>query len=149
MREVLRYLGVLLLFGIGAVHLYEYFADDYRLIPTIGVLFLVNFAGATAIGLLLASPLESLPGVRNVPIAGRAPHALVALGGIGFAAGTIIGLLISEVGTLFGFQESGYRTIIKLALGLESATIVVLAGFLALEMLRLRAPTPTEARRFH
>ncbi|NKZ05579.1 hypothetical protein [Actinomadura latina] len=138
MRDLLRYLGALLLFGIGALHLYEYFADDYRDVPTIGVLFLLNFAGAVALGLLLVSPLGSLPGVRSVPAAGRAAHALVALGGIVFAAGTIIGLLISETGTLFGFQEGGYRTVIAVSLGLESAAVVVLAGFLALEARRMR-----------
>lgn len=138
MRDVLRVAGALLLFGVGAVHLYEYFADDYRVIPTIGVLFLVNFAGAVALGLLLLSPLGSLPVLRSAPDGGRAAHALVALGGIGFAAGTIIGLLISETGTLFGFQEGGYRTVIMVALALESATIVVLAAYSALEAGRLR-----------
>ncbi|MDL4774190.1 hypothetical protein [Actinomadura xylanilytica] len=138
MRFLLRYLGVLLLFGIGAVHLYEYFADHYRVVPVIGVLFAINFAGAVVLGLVLASPLSSLPGIGSVPIAGRAPQALVALGAIIFALGTIIGLLISEQGTLFGFHEYGYRTTVMLALGLESGAVVVLAGFLALEMRRLR-----------
>lgn len=139
MRDLLRVAGALLLFGVGAVHLYEYLADDYRDIPTIGVLFLVNFAGAVALGLLLLIPLGSLPVIRSVPAAGRAAHALVALGGIGFAAGTIIGLMISETGTLFGFQETGYRTVIMVALGLESAAIVVLAAYVALEVGRMRA----------
>ncbi|WP_329521008.1 hypothetical protein [Spirillospora sp. NBC_01491] len=138
MRFLLRYLGVLLLFGIGAVHLYEYFADHYRVVPVIGVLFAINFAGAVVLGLVLASPLSSLPGIGSVPIAGCAPQALVALGAIIFALGTIIGLLISEQGTLFGFHEYGYRTTVMLALGLESGAVVVLAGFLALEMRRLR-----------
>ncbi|MEV4002729.1 hypothetical protein [Actinomadura sp. NPDC049753] len=140
MSYALRYLGVLLLFGIGAVHLYEYFADYYRVIPVIGVLFVLNFAGAVVLALTLASPLRSLPGLSAVPVFGRAPHALVALGAIVFSLGTIIGLLISEQGALFGFHEYGYRTTVMLALGLESGVIVVLSAFLALEVRRLRLP---------
>ncbi|SNR49012.1 hypothetical protein [Actinomadura mexicana] len=140
MSHLLRYLGVLLLFGIGAVHLYEYFADYYRVIPVIGVLFLLNFAGAVVLGLVLAGPLRSLPGLGSVPIAGRAPHALVALGAIVFLLGTLIGLLISEKAALFGFHEYGYRTTVELALALESAAVVALTAFLALEMRRLRPP---------
>ncbi len=137
-RDTLRHVGVLLLFGIGAVHLYVYFADHYSVIPIIGPLFLVNFAGAVLLGLLLAIPLESLPLVGSITVAGRTPHAFVALGAILFALGTIIGLLISEAGTLFGFHEYGYRTVIVLTLGLEFAVIVVLGGFLALETRRMR-----------
>ncbi|WP_131736621.1 hypothetical protein [Actinomadura roseirufa] len=137
---LLRYLAALLLFGVGAVHLYEYFADHYRVIPVIGNLFLANFAGSVALGLALAAPLGSLRLVRSLPLVGRAPHAFVALGGIGFLLGTIIGLIISEQATLFGFHEYGYRATVWLALGLESAAVVVLAGFLALEGRRARTP---------
>lgn len=140
MSNALRYLGVLLLFGIGAVHLYEYFADHYRVVPVIGVLFVLNFAGAVVLALALAGPLRSLPGLSSVPVAGRAPHALVALGAIVFSLGTLIGLLISEQGALFGFHEYGYRTTVMLALGLESGVVVVLSAFLALEARRLRPP---------
>jgi hypothetical protein len=138
MRDLVRYLGVLLLFGVGAVHLYEYYADDYRVIPTIGILFLLNFIGGVVLGLLLALPLGSLPLVRSVPVAGRAAHALVALVGIAYAAATIIALMISETGTLFGFREDGYGPAITAALGVESAAVVVLAAFVALEARHLR-----------
>lgn len=140
MSNVLRYLGVLLLFGIGAVHLYEYLADHYRVIPIIGVLFLLNFVGAVVLALALAAPLRSLPGLSSVPVVGRAPHAPVALGAIVFSLGTLIGLLISEQSALFGFHEYGYRTTVMLALGLESGVVVVLSAFLALEVRRLRRP---------
>ncbi|MFB4307339.1 hypothetical protein [Actinomadura sp. GTD37] len=136
LRHVLRYLGVLLLFGIGAVHLYEYLANHYRVIPVIGPLFGLNFVGAVVLGLVLASPLRSLPGVRSVPVFGRAPLALVALGAAGFVLGTIIGLLISEQASLFGFHEYGYRSGIVLALALEGAAVVVLLGFAVLELRR-------------
>ena len=56
-----RFLGALSLLAVGAVHLqqYEYL---YSTIPTIGTLFLLNFAGATALGLGLLAPVERLLG---------------------------------------------------------------------------------------
>ncbi|MBD2891150.1 hypothetical protein ABT299_10710 [Spirillospora sp. NPDC000708] len=135
---LLRHLSALLLFGVGAVHLYEYMADYYRVIPIIGPLFAANFASAVVLGISLLVPLASIPLVRSLPLIGRAPHALVALGGIVFLLGTIIGLLISEQATLFGFHEYGYRTTVWLALGLESAAVLTLAGYLALETRRIR-----------
>ncbi|MFA1541774.1 hypothetical protein [Actinomadura monticuli] len=135
---MLRYAGVLLLFGIGAVHLYEYLADHYRVIPTIGGLFVLNVVAAVVLGFVLASPLRSPAAVRSVPVLGRAPHAFVALGAAVFALGTIIGLLISEQASLFGFHEYGYRTGIVLALALEGAAVVVLLGFATLELRRAR-----------
>ncbi|MBO2455997.1 hypothetical protein [Actinomadura violacea] len=135
---LLRGLAALLLFGVGAVHLYEYFADYYRVIPIIGDLFAANFASAVVLGLSLLAPLGSMPIVGSLPIVGRAPHALVALGGIVFLLGTIIGLLISEQASLFGFHEYGYRTTVWLALALEAAAVVVLAAYLAAEARRPR-----------
>jgi hypothetical protein len=139
---LLRCLAALLLFGVGAVHLYEYFADYYRVIPIIGPLFAANFASAVVLGLALLAPLGSIPLVRSLPLLGRAPHALVALGGIVFLLGTIIGLILSEQGTLFGFHEYGYRTTVRLALALESAAVLALAAYLALET---RRPHPSNA----
>ncbi len=145
LRHVLRYLGVLLLFGIGAVHLHEYFANHYRVIPTIGALFALNFVAAVVLGLVLAGPLQSLTGVRSLPVFGRAPHALVALGAAVFALGTIIGLLISEQASLFGFHEYGYRSGIVLALALEGAAVAVLFSFAALDMRHARSCPPADA----
>ncbi|MGI5325122.1 hypothetical protein [Actinomadura nitritigenes] len=141
---LLRYLSALLLFGVGAVHLYEYFGDHYSVIPIIGPLFAANFASAVVLGLSLLAPLDSIPLVRSLPLIGRAPHALVALGGIVFLLGTIIGLLISEQASLFGFHEYGYRTTVWLALALESAAVLTLAGYLAMESRRAR-PHPATA----
>jgi hypothetical protein len=36
---------------VGAVHLEQYFADHFDVVPIIGPLFALNFAGATLIGL--------------------------------------------------------------------------------------------------
>jgi hypothetical protein len=122
-----RYLGSLLLIGIGVIHLYEYSSDHYSVIPVIGPLFVLNFAVAVVLALLIAAPLERLPRV------GPAVLRLVMVAGIGFAAATIAGLLISESSTLFGFHEQGYRTTITLSLVFEAGVIVLFGLLLALE----------------
>jgi hypothetical protein len=97
-----RFLGALSLLAVGAVHLqqYEYL---YSAIPTIGTLFLLNFVGATAIGLGLLAPVERLLGRF-----GGAAVRLLALGGVGLAATAFAFLLVAERTPLFGFQEPGY-----------------------------------------
>lgn len=118
---VARYVGALSLIAMGAVHLQQYYAVYYRVIPVIGPLFLVNFALGVALGLALLVPLPH-----------RAPelHRLAAIGGIAFAAGSIISLAISENGTLFGFHEHGYRPAIVMSLVAEAVAIVSLAAYL-------------------
>jgi hypothetical protein len=118
---VARYLGALSLIATGAVHLQQYYAVYYRVIPVIGPLFLVNFVLGVALGLALLAPLQH-----------RAPelHRIAAIGGIAFAAGTIIGLAISENGTLFGFHEHGYRPAIVISIAVEALAVVSLAAYL-------------------
>ena len=98
---MLRYLGALAVLAVGLVHLQQYFGP-YAQIPTIGTLFLVNFAAA-AISLALLAPLEHLTGRW----AGAAV-ALVTIGGITLGARSFVLLTISERRPLFGFQEPGY-----------------------------------------
>src|SRR5688572_25288229 len=95
----LRALGAVSLLAVGAVHLQQYDAL-YSTIPTIGTLFVLNFAGATAIGLGLLAPVERLFGrLRGVlPV-------VLALGGIGIAATSFVFLFVSERTPLFGFME--------------------------------------------
>ena len=119
--RAVRYLGALLLIAAGAVHLQQYFGVYYRVIPVIGPLFLASFVIGLALGLALLAPIERL---------GRWAAALAAVGGIAFAAGTIIGLEISESGTLFGFHEHGYRLAIVLSIVFEGAAIVLLGAYL-------------------
>jgi hypothetical protein len=67
-------------------------------------------------------------------VAGRyadAIRALFAVGGIGIALGSLVGLFVSESSGLFGFVEHGYRTAIVLAIVAEVATITFLAVYLA------------------
>jgi hypothetical protein len=118
---LLRTIGAIAVLVTGAVHLQQYLSYGFSAIPTIGTLFLLNFAGATVIGLGLL-----VPGARM-----RRWHVLGALGGIGLAATSIVFLLISEHQPLFGFHEHGYRPAIVLALAAEAVAVVSLGAYLA------------------
>lgn len=123
-RELLRFAGALALLGIGIDHVVEYYGDSYSTIPTIGTLFFLNFASATIITAGLLAPVRRL--------AGRwadALLALLAISGIGIATGSLIGLLLSENGGLFGFAEQGYREAIVVSIVFEVATILLLGLF--------------------
>jgi hypothetical protein len=122
LHRVLRALGALAVLAVGAVHLDQYVAVHYHVVPVIGPLFLLNFIGATALGLLLLLPTERL--------AGRAFVTLLALGAIGLAATSFVFLFVSESTTLFGFHEYGYRAAIVVALAAEAATAVLLGAYL-------------------
>jgi hypothetical protein len=126
LREwALRVLGASSLFAVGAVHLQQYFTL-YSSIPTIGTLFVLNFVGATVIGLGLLAPVERLSGRL-----GSALPALLALGGIILAATAFVFLFISERTPLFGFMEPGYDpTAILASRVAEAVTVLFLAGFL-------------------
>jgi hypothetical protein len=118
---VLRTLGAIAVLVVGAVHLQQYVGDGYSSVSVIGPLFLLNFAGATVIGLGLLPPAARLAVVRP----------LLALGGIGLAAASFVLLFVSEHQPLFGFQEHGYRAGIVVALAAEAVAVVALAGYLA------------------
>jgi hypothetical protein len=134
----LRVLGALSLLGAGAVHLQQYFSL-YSVVPTIGVLFILNFAGATAIGLGLLAPLERL--VRRSW--GGTAVTLLSLGGIAIAATSLVFLQISEHTPLFGWMEPGYdATAIVVARVTEAATVLFLGGFLTA---RVAGRTPRES----
>jgi hypothetical protein len=119
-------LGALSLLAMGAVHLQQY-DRFYSEVPTIGTLFVLNFAGATAVGLALLFPLE-----RVARCTGRLVVPLLAAAGIAMAAVAFTFLLISEHTPLFGFKEPGYDpTAIAAARGAEIATVLFLGAFLA------------------
>jgi hypothetical protein len=117
---MLRILGAIAVLVVGAVHLQQY-ADGYSSVSTIGPLFLLNFVGATVIGLGLLVPAARMR-LLQVPL---------ALGGLGLAATSFAFLFISEHQPLFGFQEHGYRLGIVVALVAEAAAVVALAAYLA------------------
>ena len=120
-----RVLGALALLSVGAVHLQQYLYL-YSAIPTIGTLFVLNFAGATLIGLGLLVPTERLLGRF-----GEAAVALLALSGIGLAATAFVFLLVSERTPLFGFMEPGYDPPALMAARVaELVTVGALGAFL-------------------
>jgi predicted lipoprotein with Yx(FWY)xxD motif len=131
-----RCLGAAAVLTVGLDHLLELWGDHYAAIPTIGPLFAANFGAATLIACGLVAPVERLPGR-----AGRAAVPLLALGGIGLAAGSLAGLLVSERTTLFGFAETGYRPAVALAIALDVVAIAALGAHLAVRRgVRLRVP---------
>jgi hypothetical protein len=135
---VARWLGALALLAVGLDHLDQYSADSYSAIPTIGTLFFLNFVSATVVSLGLVAPLRPLAGEWTDGV-----RAMLAVGGIAVAAGSVAGLLVSEGPGLFGFMEQGYRSAIVLSLALEIATMLLLATFVAANGLGLR---PAAAR---
>src|SRR5438067_912068 len=56
--RAIRFLGALALVAVGAVHLQQYLGADFRAIPTIGPLFLLNAVGAGIVALGLLVPVE-------------------------------------------------------------------------------------------
>jgi hypothetical protein len=116
--SALRILGALAVLVVGAVHLEQYFAVHFDVVPTIGPLFVLNFAGAAAIALGL------------VVFRFHWMRALLALGGIGLAATSFVFFFISESRPLFGFEDYGYRPATIVALAAEVAAVVLLGGYL-------------------
>jgi hypothetical protein len=125
-----RVCGALLLGFVGADHLYEYAAEEYSVLPTIGTLFLLNFISASLVGLLLLAPVRRLFGRFSTLVL-----EMAALGGLAVAATSLGALLISEQAPLFGFMEVNYRPAILVALASEAAAALSMA-FLLLLLLR-------------
>lgn len=117
-----RYVGALALVSVGAIHLQQYF-KFYSSVPTIGTLFVLNFVGASFLGLALLVPVE-----RIVRAWGGALLALVTLGGVALAAGTLVLLTISENTPVFGFVEPGYDPAAITASRVAELTTVALLG---------------------
>ena len=117
-----RFLGALSLLAVGAVHLQQY-EFLYSAIPTIGTLFVLNFAGATALGLGLLSPVDRLLGRW-----GAAAVTLLAVGGVLLATTAFASLLISERTPLFGFMEPGYDPAALMASRVAELVTVGLLG---------------------
>jgi hypothetical protein len=123
---LLRTIGAIAVLVVGAVHLQQYVAEHFDVVPIIGPLFLLNFVGATVMALGLLIPAARL----------RILHLPLALGGIGLAATSFVFLFISEHRPLFGFQDYGYRPGIVIALAAEAVAVVALAAYLAMRLPR-------------
>jgi len=133
-RNAVRLLGALMLLFVGIDHYYEYSADHYSVLPTIGTLFLLNFISATAIGLLLLAPIE-----RVLRRFGKASLVMASVSGAAIAGTSLAALLASEQTKLFGFMESNYRAAIIVAIATEAAAALLLVWLLVLTLRGRRA----------
>jgi hypothetical protein len=147
--------GALGLLATGADHLQQYTANQFSTVPTIGTLFLMNFIGATVLGVGLLLPMNRIAHrfadsrrlANSSRLAGssRLAHArrladprrladqiraVLALAGVGLATTSLIGLWISETSSLFGFTDHGFRPAIVAAIVAESVSIVALSVYL-------------------
>jgi hypothetical protein len=132
-----RYGGAFALLAVGLDHLQQYSGESYSAVPTIGTLFLLNFISAAVLAVGLTAPVERLPGRL-----GRLAIPLLSAGGIGVAAGSLAGVIVSESTGLFGFMETGYRSAIVVSITLEVVTIVLLLAHLVLRLPPPRALGP-------
>jgi hypothetical protein len=110
--------GGVLVIWLSYIHFHLWLSVDYRRIPTIGPLFLVQSIAGLLIGLLT--------------IAER--RVWTAVIGAGFAVATLTGFLISVGIGLFGFKDSWSAPDAHLAFVVEivTAAVFVFAGALCL-----------------
>jgi hypothetical protein len=145
--RAVRLLGALSVLGVGAVHLQQYAGNGYSGVPTIGTLFLLNAIGAGIVGFGLLAPWHRLLDERRANVAVSA----LSLAGLAIAVGSLIALFISESGTLFGFAEHDYRSIIIVAIVVEAAAAVLLTPLAAISIRRAasaRSPRDPRAMRY-
>src|SRR5437763_105422 len=81
-NAVPRRSGVL---AVGAVHLQQYIAADYRAIPTIEPLFLLNAIGSGVVSIGLLLPVDR-PSTARL---GRVVVGVLALGAVAIAAASL------------------------------------------------------------
>jgi hypothetical protein len=121
--QAFRYLGALAVLATGVAHIEQYSVDNYSTVPTIGTL--LNFIAAIVIAAGLIAPVRRVTARYSDAI-----RAVFAVGGIGLAVGSLVGLFVSETTGLFGFVEHGYRIAIVVAIAVEVAATVLLLAFL-------------------
>jgi hypothetical protein len=142
-----RRLGALAILGTGAVHLQQYIVQDFRSIPTIQILFLLNVIGSAVVGSVLLASLDRLLPDRWADAA----LVLVATVGITIAVGSLVGLFISESQPLFGLRTARYSTPAVLAIVAESAAVLLLTPLLGTAtsraLRRRNAPASAGSRR--
>jgi hypothetical protein len=130
--QLTRRAGALSLLAVGAVHIQQYLDTNYRLVPTIGPLFLLNAIGSFAVAALLIAPTERILGGGR---RGDLAVGLLAALGVAIAAGSLVVLFLAENGGVFGFAEAGYSTPIMVAIISEALTTLLLVPVAAIELL--------------
>lgn len=143
LAAMVRLLAAISLLALGGDHIQQYIVADYRVIPTIGPLFLLNFIGGMVLGLYFLIPASRHAGRIRLLI-----DAAAALAGWFLAAGGLVGLLVSEHTPLFGFMEHGYRFPIVFAIVSEAVAIIALTILMVHNRAAARAGHgPDRARR--
>jgi hypothetical protein len=110
----------------GASHLEQYSADHYSVIPTVGTLFILNFASSVVVAATLFAPVGRLTRRFESTVL-----VLASIVGIGIAAGSLAGLVVSETRGLFGFMETGLRGAIVLSIAFEVVALTLLTGYVS------------------
>ncbi len=105
---------------IAGVHLQQYVAF-MSVVPTVGVLFLLNAAGGAGLGFALVSRDRRL-------------RVLASVGTAGVAVGSLISITIALRGSFFGYSEPTLRLPIVIAMLAEAAVLPVLANLLRHEL---------------
>ena len=114
-----RVLAAALLGVIAGVHFQQYVLFMSH-VPTVGVLFLLNAAGAAGLALAILGPDVRL-------------RRLAALGGIGLSLGSLVSLIIALESSFAGYAEPSLRTPILVAILAEAASLPVLAALARLQ----------------
>jgi hypothetical protein len=114
---MLRLASAGLLVGVGWIHLHLW-QEGYRLIPTIGPLFLAAAITTFAVAAGLVAR----------------PARLVGLVGLGTIIGVFGGLIVSVNIGLFGLKESLVAPFAIESIGLELAAAVTLAGWIIMDL---------------
>ena len=130
---LVRLVAAISLFAVGGVHIQQYIVQDYRMVPTIGPLFLLNFIGGTVLGLYFLIPVGPRAGWVRLLV-----DAVAALVGWFVAAGALLALLVSEHTPLFGFMEHSYRFAIVFAIASEAVAVIALTILLVDNRMRAR-----------
>jgi hypothetical protein len=120
--KTMRRLGAITLLVVGAVHLQQYVANGYSVLPTIGPLFLLNAIGAGIVAIGLLAPIERMLGDRQADLAA----GLLSLVALAIAVGSLVALFIAESQPLFGFMQDGYDMPILIAIAAETLTTILL-----------------------
>ena len=109
-----RVLASALVLMVAAVHFQQY-VDFMSLVPTVGVLFLLNAAGGAGLALALLSADRSL-------------RSLAAVGAIGLCLGSLVSIAIALQSSFFGYAEPNLRLPIVLAIACEIVALPLLAS---------------------
>lgn len=110
----LRVLAATLVLVVAGVHFQQYVAF-MSLVPTVGVLFLLNAAGGAGLALALLGPDRTL-------------RSLASMASIGLCVGSLVSIAIALQGSFFGYAEPSLRLPIVLAILSEVLAVPILAS---------------------